>query len=250
MKWRPQLRLSGVQTHLLMGVSLGALSFCAVWAQDKGQHRASLPMSPEAVTFFETNIRPLLAEKCFACHGDTMQKGGLRLDTRGGLLAGGTNGAVVIAGKPDESVLLKAVHYDGALKMPPSGKLTPAQIADLTTWVRTGAAWPEGRQVDKETGRQGGTFNTPQAKLDPLAPYTAEKRNFWSFQAIKNPALPAVKNVVWCQNPIDLFVLARLETKGLKPAPAADRRTLIRRVTFDLTGLPPHARRNGRFCEG
>ena len=232
-----------IQSRLLIGMSLGMLTVCAAVAQNKGQNLSALPSSPsatpEAVTFFETKIRPLLAEKCFACHGDAVQKGGLRLNTRAGLFAGGMDGVVIVAGKPDESALVKAVHYNDALKMPPSGKLTPAQIDDLTAWVKTGAAWPETRQGDKETGRQGDKPGTQTAKPDALAPYSAEKRRFWSFQPVKNPVLPAVKNAAWCQNPIDRFVLARLEAKGLKPAPAADRRTLLRRVTFDLTGLPP-----------
>jgi Protein of unknown function (DUF1549)/Protein of unknown function (DUF1553)/Planctomycete cytochrome C len=222
-------------TGALLGALLCALSLCAVWAQGKGQNLGQnlspLPVSTEAVTFFETKIRPLLVEKCFACHGESVQKGGLRLNTRAGLLTGGMGGAVVVAGKPDESALIKAVHYEGALKMPPSGKLTSAQIDDLTAWVKMGAVWPEARAEDRPV--------VQPLKPDSLAPYSAEKRHFWSFQAIKNPALPAVKNGAWCRNPIDRFVLARLEARGLKPAPAADRHTLLRRVTFDLTGLPP-----------
>ena len=187
-----------------------------------------------ASQFFETRIRPLLAAKCFGCHGDTKQQNGLRLNTADGLRKGGLGGAVALAGKQDESALIRAVRYDAALKMPPDGKLSDAQIADLTAWVRAGAFFPEANSKSAQNA-----VSKASASAASAFPYPADRRNFWSFQPVKNPSLPVVKNAAWCKTPIDRFILARLEAKGLKPAAPADRRTLIRRATFDLTGLPP-----------
>ena len=196
-------------------------------------------ISAENVTFFESKIRPLLAEKCYACHGDTVQQSGLRLNTPMGLRKGSSTGAVVIAGKPEESALIRAIHYDGAIKMPPTGKLSPSQIADLTEWVAKGAFWPEAVNNEVTSKEATGKSIGLNAGQSSAFPYPAARKNFWSFLPVKNAPLPAVKNMEWCKNPIDRFILAGLEAKGLKPAPAADRRTLIRRATFDMTGLPP-----------
>ena len=178
----------------------------------------------DTTVFFETKVRPVLIEQCAACHGEKQQAGGLRLDTVAGLAKGASSGAVVIAGDVEKSALLRAVHYDGKIKMPPTGKLPADQIAALTEWVRRGAVWPATKA------------------LPPVATtgsFTAAQKKFWSFQPVKQSAVPTVKSAAWIKNPIDTFLLARLEAKGLKPAPPADRRTLIRRATFDLTGLPP-----------
>jgi len=182
----------------------------------------------KALEFFETKVRPLLAQKCFACHSEKNTKGGLRLDTPAGFRKGGDLGPVVNAESPEKSRLLESVSYTKDLKMPPQGKLRPQEIADLTAWVKLGAPWPE---VKAPAG-------AGSAARD-LSVITDEQRRFWAFQPIGNPAPPRVKNAAWVASPIDAFLLARLEAKGLKPAPPADRRTLIRRVTFDLTGLPP-----------
>jgi Protein of unknown function (DUF1553)/Protein of unknown function (DUF1549)/Planctomycete cytochrome C len=169
--------------------------------------------------FFETRIRPLLAEHCFKCHGTKRQRADLRLDSRERLLKGGTSGPVVVPGKPEASLLIKAVlHTDPDLKMPPKERLTTRQVADLTDWVRMGAPFPEAAQV-----------------RDPRD----EGRNFWAFRPPQDPPIPAVKDTRWARSDLDRLVLATLEAKGLRPTPPADRRTLIRRATFDLTGLPP-----------
>ncbi len=182
----------------------------------------------DTVAFFETKVRPVLIEQCVACHGDKQQAGGLRLDTAEGLAKGASSGAVVVAGDAQSS-LLRAVHYDGKIKMPPTGKLPAAEIAALTEWVRRGATWPAAKSAPN---------GTPSV-VPVSGGFTAAQKRFWSFQPVKRSATPAVNNAAWVKNPIDAFILARLEAKGLKPAPPADKRTLIRRATFDLTGLPP-----------
>ncbi|HEY3839269.1 MAG TPA: DUF1549 domain-containing protein, partial [Bryobacteraceae bacterium] len=194
-------------------------------------HAADEPkaVTPEQAMFFESKIRPLLVSNCYSCHGGTESRGGLKLDSREGMLKGNAHGPALVAGDPEKSVLLKAVHYDGAIKMPPSAKLRPEEIAALTAWVKMGAPWPA-------TKGAGGATNPGQA---PDLVLTAAQKSFWSFRPIVKHALPKVKNAAWCISPIDRFILAKLEEKGLKPAPAADRRTLIRRAYFDLIGLPP-----------
>jgi len=177
------------------------------------------PSTAEQVRFFETHIRPLLAEHCYRCHGAKKQKGDLRLDTRAGIREGGSSGMpIVVAGQPEKSLLMRSIsHQDETLKMPPKRRLSDRQIADLTRWVRMGALYPD----------------TPSAEEYETT------RKFWGFQPPMDPPVPGVKNVAWAKTPLDRFVLAQLEANGLKPAPPANRRTLIRRATFDLTGLPP-----------
>jgi hypothetical protein len=179
--------------------------------------------------FFERKVRPVLVESCGSCHSGAKTRGGLSLGSRAGALRGGDSGPAVVPGDPERSLLLKAVrHATAELKMPPKGKLSDAVVADLTTWVRRGAAWPDAPAPTGEAViRANGT------------PITAADRAFWSFRPIADPALPAVKNASWPRRPLDRFILASLEAKGLHPVAQADRRALLRRVTFDLTGLPP-----------
>ncbi len=175
--------------------------------------------------FFETRIRPVLANNCFACHTNS-KLGGLQLDSREHLLKGGNSGAAIVPGKPEESLLIRAVnHTHERLKMPLGSKLKDQEVADLTAWVGMGAPWPEG---GKQNVAQSGEFKI-----------TAEQRAFWAFQPIKKPVLPSVKIVRWAKSPVDLFILSRLEAEGLEPVRAADKRTLLRRASFDLIGLPP-----------
>ncbi|HBI46813.1 MAG TPA: hypothetical protein DDY78_28760, partial [Planctomycetales bacterium] len=185
--------------------------------------RAAPPDGSDArgVEFFEKNIRPLLANKCYQCHNRQSKKakGGLLLDSQEGLLKGGDSGPLVVTGDPDKSLLIKAVRYtDEDLRMPPDGeKLTGAQVADFEVWVKMGAPLP-GVQEDK---------------------IKANARTHWSFQPVKRPAVPTVKDQTWVQSPVDAFILAKLESKGMQPAQPANKRTLIRRATYDLIGLPP-----------
>jgi hypothetical protein len=178
------------------------------------------------LAFFETKIRPVLAENCSKCHGVAKQKGMLRLDSRAGLLKGGDSGPALVPGNPERSLLIKALSYrDPDLQMPPRGKLPEQQLASIRTWIEKGAPWPEERTRQKSAG---------PAKFD-----LKERSKHWSLQPLRPVVLPPVKNRSWSQSPIDQLILAKLEASGLAPAPAADRRTLLRRVTFDLIGLPP-----------
>ncbi len=182
----------------------------------------------ERIEFFERRIRPLLVENCQRCHSGEKPKATLRLDDRDGLLKGGERGPAVVAGKPAASLLVKAIGYqDPKLRMPPSGKLSDAQIAYVTAWTKMGAPWPDDRAARKlGAGRQ---FDLK------------ERAQHWSLQPLRNVPLPAVRHQYWPQSPIDNFILSALEARDLAPAPPADRRTLLRRVTFDLIGLPPKA---------
>lgn len=185
------------------------------------------PASAAGVEFFESRVRPLLAEHCYACHGDQRQRSGLRLNRFEGILQGGDRGPAVVPGKPDESPLILAVGYaDDDLRMPPKSRLSDTQIADLTAWVKMGAPGPA---VTTQP-----TTPAPQSEF-----VLAERRKHWAYQPVRDVAVPTVENRVWCTSPIDFFILAQLEAAGLSPAPPAERRELLRRVTFDLTGLPP-----------
>jgi mono/diheme cytochrome c family protein len=177
--------------------------------------------------FFERKIRPLLVQHCYACHGRGQHKGGLSLDSRQAMLAGGDSGTAVALGKPDESLLVEAIGYAGDVQMPPAGKLADEEIAALTRWIALGAPWP-----DEPAG--GGSIRADGSISDA-------DRQFWSFQPIADPPLPAVQRADWPRQPLDAFVLARIEAEGLQPADEADRRTFIRRASFDLVGLPPSA---------
>ncbi|MBK9167494.1 MAG: DUF1549 domain-containing protein [Bryobacterales bacterium] len=172
-------------------------------------------LAEDGADFFEKNVRPVFARQCQACHSAAAAMGGFVVESRDALLKGGARGPAVVPGKPQESLLLQAVAHGGDLKMPPSGKLKDAEIAAITQWIGMGAPW--GAPVEKK----------------------ATTKAFWAFQPPRKPAVPEVKNAAWVQSPVDAFILSALEAKGLSPAPAADKRTLIRRVTFDLTGLPP-----------
>ena len=186
--------------------------------------------APQHVEFFEKSVRPILLNHCLECHGANEKKikGGLRLSRRADLLKGGDSGPAIVPGKPEASLLIRGLsHQNEELKMPPKGKLPEADIAALVKWVKDGAAWPD----------SGATANAPAPKPGQL--FSDEQRRFWAFQPVAETAIPVVKNNEWVRNPIDAFVLARLEAKGMLPAKPADRRTLLRRVTYDLTGLPP-----------
>ncbi|WP_166821924.1 DUF1553 domain-containing protein [Thalassoroseus pseudoceratinae] len=183
--------------------------------------------SREEVKFFENEIRPLLAKNCYKCHGEEKQKGGLRLDGIGSMLVGGESGSPsVVPGKPDESMLIEAVRWD-SYEMPPSGRLDDAEVAKLTKWVELGAPWP------------GGHGSVSDQPVRPVEKITEEDRQWWAFQPVTDPAVPELENDEWCRTDIDRFVLRKLREHKLSPAKEADRETLIRRVTLDLTGLPP-----------
>ncbi len=177
------------------------------------------------IEFFEKKIRPILVDSCYRCHSlqNQKSKGGLLVDSRPALLKGGDSGPAVVPGEPEKSLLIKAVRYASEdLQMPPKGKkLSAEQVADLETWVKMGAPDPRGPEVS--------TLIHPPAK----------GANHWSFQPISHPPVPAVRQMQWVKTPVDAFILAQLEMAGLRPSAPADKRTLIRRATFDLIGLPP-----------
>ncbi len=188
--------------------------------------RAADPSAAD-LEFFEKKIRPLLHNHCASCHADGKHKGGFSMASRESLLKGGDSGPVVQMGKPDKSLLIEAINYKSDLKMPPKGKLSDAEIADLTDWVKRGLPWPATAASGDASVRAGNDAITP------------EERAFWSFQPITDPPPPAVRDEKWVKTPIDRFILAKLEEKGLHPVGPASKRALIRRATFDLTGLPP-----------
>ena len=187
--------------------------------------------TPDAakVEFFERKIRPLLVENCYNCHSaNTNAKGGLRVDDRNGLIQGGGGGPAVVPGKPEESLLIQAIRQEDVLKMPPKKTLSAEQVADLSKWIEDGAAWPE---------VPDGDFAVSQSQTRSTS--VGCGRNTWAWQTLRYPNPPDVRNREWARDDIDRFLLATLEARGLTPGRDADRVTLIRRVTFDLTGLPP-----------
>jgi mono/diheme cytochrome c family protein len=184
----------------------------------------------EQARFFEAKVRPVLAEQCAKCHGPDKQKSGLRVDSRAALLEGGDSGPAVVPGKPAESRLIAAVrHDDDAPKMPPSRTLPSEQVADLARWVEMGAPWPKG----DAHGALGPAPRRGELRV------TDKDRAHWAFQPVRRPRTAAVRDRGWAANPIDAFLLASLEAKGLRPNPDAAKHELIRRATYDLTGLPP-----------
>jgi hypothetical protein len=196
-----------------------------IWAQTQ-----------DPTEFFEKRIRPVLANKCQSCHNPKLKTAGLDLTSAEGFVRGGQSGPIVVQGNPDTSRLIKVVGYGESLKMPPAAKLKDEEIADLSAWVKMGADWP------------GASATAPaQPVRAPSREFTAAEKSFWAFQPVKDPALPLVRNQGWVQTPLDRFVLAKLEEKGLKPAAAADKITLLRRATFDLTGLPPTEKETRAF---
>jgi hypothetical protein len=208
-------------------IRLGSLVLAA-WALVSGHGWAVAgddPGARVAAEFFEARVRPVLAESCQKCHGPQKQSSGLRLDSREAILRGGDSGPVLVPGKPDDSLLIQAVaQTHGELKMPPKGKLTEPAVQALRRWVEIGAPW-----VDSTAAAAGSSSKLSAGLVH------------WAFEPLRAIPAPAVKARDWVRTPVDAFILARLEREGLKPSPPADRRTLIRRATLDLLGIPPTA---------
>ncbi len=196
-------------------------------------HAQEKPLTAEENEFFEAKIRPALIEHCHKCHsGDTDAKikGGLQLDSKAGLLKGGTTGPGLVAGQPDRSLIIKAMRFtDPNLQMPPKDKLPDSVLADFENWVRMGAP-------DPRTGKAAAMLKTDED--------LAKAKKHWAFQQIVKPEPPKPKAHLkgWIQNDIDLFIVAKLEEKGLFPSPITDKWTLVRRAYFDLLGMPPTAK--------
>jgi mono/diheme cytochrome c family protein len=208
-----------LQSRLVLSVAMAACGLLAsgnVLADD----------GPAALEFFEKDVRPLLVKHCYECHSADDVDGGLNLDSRVGVANGGDSGVVVMAGAPDKSLLIEAVRYKNQdLQMPPKGQMSSAEIAILEKWVRLGVP-------DSRTESAPGTVR-------PTGMTIEDGRDFWSFKPVADPEIPSVENADWVQLPIDAFVLSKLEERKAEPAAQADKRTLIRRVTFDLIGIPP-----------
>ena len=203
-----------------IGLVLGILALGATSARG-----ADPPPNPEE--FFEYRIRPLLVEKCYSCHSETASSG-LMVNSRQALIQGGTLGPAIVPGKPAESLLIQAVdHTHSRLRMPLGEKLRRQEIADLVQWVEMGAPWPRAPAVlaPNSTGQEFAITETD--------------REYWAFLPVRRPSLPTVKHARWPQTAIDHFILARVERAGLSPSRQASRRELIRRVSYDLIGLPP-----------
>ncbi|MDB6123534.1 MAG: Protein of unknown function (DUF1553)/Protein of unknown function (DUF1549)/Planctomycete [Pedosphaera sp.] len=187
---------------------------------------ATVANDPAGIEFFEKTIRPILADNCYSCHSQQSKKikGNFLLDTREGLLKGGDTGPAIEPHDPDKSLLIKAVRYtDDNLQMPPKNKkLSAEKIASLEAWVKMGAPDPRVGKISM-----------------PVETIREKAGKHWAFQPVSRPALPTIKNRRWTETPVDNFILSRLEGKGITPSPRADKRTLIRRASFDLTGLPP-----------
>ena len=194
----------------------GVLGFAAAAA-------AQSEPNADQLAFFEAKVRPLLVERCHKCHAGDKAKGELWLDSASAILHGGDSGPAVVPGKPDESLLIGAVRYE-SFEMPPSGKLADDEIAILERWVTDGAYWP------KEAAK---------ARAAHEFTITEEDKHHWAFQPIVAPEVPLVNDTAWSTNPIDAFVRAKLDAAGIAPNPPAERRELIRRVFYDLIGLPP-----------
>lgn len=210
-------------------VTMTVMLFCTLSSGVAGERQ----FSAEDIEYFERRIRPLLSEHCYSCHSSQAKTvhGGLKLDNAEELEAGGDSGPVVNPEQPEDSLFLSAINYVD-MEMPPRGKMAPEEIAELTRWINRGAPMPSG-------GHQ------PQ-RTDGAIDYEAGRR-FWSFQPAVEQTVPAVQNLKWPQTRMDSFTLAAMEAEGLSPSPSADRATLIRRLSFDVIGLPPSPEEVQRF---
>lgn len=201
------------------------IALAALWVAPAQE--AFLPPAAVRKVIFTRDIKPLIEGRCQVCHGAQLQSNGLRLDSRAHAIQGGYSGPAIIPGNSADSKVIRMVAgLEKDVVMPPAGeKLTAKQIGLLRGWIDQGADWPT-EQAEAPADKPGGTA-------------TESKTTHWSFQPVERPAPPAAKNHDWAKSPMDRFVLARLEKEGIEPSPLADRRTLLRRFSLDLTGLPP-----------
>ena len=228
---RRVLSLAIVSGFVLVTVLLAIATPCQ--AQEKLQGE----FTGQDLEFFESQVRPLLSDKCFECHGPGVDSpgGGLSLHSRAAMIGGGDTGPAISLGEPQQSLLISAINYGDLYQMPPDSKMSAAEIAVLTKWVKLGAPWTLEPDADVATKKE----------FDLLE----RKSSHWCWQPVNSPSVPAVKNSDWVHDEIDNFVLSRVEAAGLSPAEAADPRTLIRRVYFDLIGLPPTPEQVQQFSD-
>ena len=206
-----------------------ALLFLAVTlrAQESGKPTETKTYPAADLEFFESKVRPILVKRCYECHSAAKAdpQGGLRLDSHAAVLKGGDTGKAIVPGDPKKSLLIDTINYGELYQMPPKTKLPPDEIAILTSWVEKGAPWtPEAEQ------------SAANAKKFDLE---ARKKAHWCWQPVADPALPAVRAPEWCRDPLDRFILAKLEQQQITPAATAERHALVRRAAYDLTGLLP-----------
>lgn len=196
----------------------------------------------DAARTFENEIRPILTRHCLKCHHEKVRKGGLDLTGLPQILAGGDSGPALVPGKSGESLMIEAIRYDSEPKMPPKGKISDDEIARLTAWIDRGAAWPKGVRLavpaDSEGQSQASGHSGPKLRKAPFE-ITGEDRRWWSFRPLTPPTVPRVGSIEDSSEPIDAFLLEKLKAKGLAFRPEATKRELIRRVSYDLLGLPP-----------
>jgi hypothetical protein len=203
-----------------------AAALVTPWAAAWLQADEPPALSPAQEKYFEEKVRPVLATNCLECHGAKKQESGLRLDSRRAAIEGGDSGErAVVPGEPDRSLLVKAINHVGEYRMPPNRKLTGDEVSALTDWIKDGAPWPA-------TAAAAGKLAA--AELAPL-----HRQSHWAYQPVTRPPLPSVPDIAWRRTRTDGFILAKLESAKLTPSQEADRRTLIRRLNFDLIGLPP-----------
>jgi hypothetical protein len=232
-----------IKPSLMVALALcGLSSVAAVFAQPEGEHghpsaQTALPTN-EQIQFFEAKIRPVLVKNCYGCHSADAKdlKGDLLLDTRMGILQGGSSGPAIVPGKPDESLLIQALRYtDPDTKMPPKsrgGKLSDSIIQDFESWVKMGA--PDPRDGALRASNGGGAADAAASNGNQ----NGENRKWWSYQPVTHPEVPA-DDSGWARSDIDRFIIAGLKGKGLKPVADVEKATLLRRIYFDLIGLPP-----------
>ncbi len=219
--------------RLSTGAVLTVILACRALAQESAApptKPSTTPANAAGLTFFESKVRPILVERCYRCHGPDSGDGKakLRVDSLEALLKGGDSGPAIVRGEPGRSLLILAVRHEGEVAMPPKKKLAAAEIEALTAWVKIGAPWPATANI------------SPPAAGDGTIPRWSESaRQFWAFRMPVAAIAPSVVDAEWSRSPIDRFILARLEAAGLRPASPADRRTLLRRATLDLLGIPP-----------
>ena len=214
---------------LLSPLLLLSIALCSRMFADA---QITVPTAAE-LAFFETNIRPVLIDKCLDCHSGDEPESGLSMESRSATLRGGELGPALVPGKPAESLIIRAINHGEYLKMPPKDKLPTKELVNFSRWIEMGAPWPNAAETEDihpiDTDEQDTTH------------FSEEQKRFWAFQPPSRPTLPTVERTSWPQAPIDYFILARLEEADLSPAPMSDKETLIRRATYDLTGLPPES---------
>jgi len=206
--------------------ALRRLALIGWWCLAPAASAGPPTFSADQVAFFEKQVRPILTERCHKCHGEQKAKGGLRLTGRDAVLQGGDTGPAAVPGNSGASLLVKAIGYAGELQMPPSGKLPQAELDILTRWVDAGLPWTPSESA-------------ATAKPAPHAKPVSDGKDYWAYKPVRRPAVPTSADPSWVRTPVDAFIAAGLTAKGLSPNPPADRVALIRRLTYDLTGLPP-----------